>query len=140
MASAAPSSLRLAPADLTALARAAFWARLIAVLGLIWCGLVALVAVVIVLIPRSIPGMGRIPIALAVIVGTALAVAYLRLLLRYAAGLRAHAAGDTGALAGAFRALKTFWICTVLFYVLSTVASVAMTILQLLGRGNVPGS
>ena len=120
--------------DLAALDKARGWARFIAIVGFIGCGLGGLVMVLSLAVSAKAAGAGAgIVVAVTGLVGVGFGVAYFALLLRYASGVAGHARGDSTALARAFWGFKVLWIITVISYGFSIITTLSMTVAQLLG-------
>ena len=127
--------LMLTAEDLANLDKARRWARFMAIVGFIGCGLVALLMLLVAMAMTAVPGArGPAAAGLAVfLVSLGVWLVYSGLFLRYALGVAAHARGDGPALARGFSALKLMWIISVVVYALSLLFSIGMSIARLLG-------
>jgi hypothetical protein len=132
--SAPAAPVALTDRDLQALASARAWARFMAIVGFIGCGLFGLIMVLALAATMVKRSYGpTFALGAGTLVGVGFGIAYFALLLRYASGVAAHARGDTAGLARAFWGLKVLWIITVISYCFSIVMTVVMTAGQLLG-------
>jgi hypothetical protein len=120
--------------DLAALDKARGWARFIAIVGFIGCGLFGLAMLLSLAVAARAGGAGAgALVGVGGMVGVGFGVAYFAVLLRYASGVAGHARGDGTALARAFWGLKVLWIITVVSYGFSIITTISMTVAQLLG-------
>jgi hypothetical protein len=131
-----PGTLALTADDLEALDKARGWARFMAIVGFIGCGLFGILMLVSLVAMLALPTAGAAPAAglgAVTLFGVGFGVVYSGLLMRYASGVAKHVSGDSTALARAFSAVKILWIITVVSYSLSIVITLIMMVAQMLG-------
>jgi hypothetical protein len=131
-----PGTLALTVDDLEALDRARGWARFMAIVGFIGCGLFGILMLVSLVAMLALPTAGAAPAAglgAVTLFGVGFGLVYSGLLMRYASGVAKHVSGDSTALARAFSAVKILWIITVVSYSLSIIITLIMMVAQMLG-------
>jgi hypothetical protein len=131
-----PGTLALTADDLEALDKARGWARFMAIVGFIGCGLFGILMLVSLVAMLVLPTGGAAPAAgmgAVTLFGVGFGLVYSGLLMRYASGVAKHVSGDSTALARAFSAVKILWVITVVSYSLSIVITLIMMVAQMLG-------
>jgi hypothetical protein len=131
-----PGTLALTVDDLEALDKARGWARFMAIVGFIGCGLFGILMLVSLVAMLALPTAGAAPAAgmgTVMLFGVGFGLVYSGLLMKYASGVAKHVSGDSTALARAFSAVKILWIITVVSYSLSIVITLVMVAAQMLG-------
>jgi hypothetical protein len=129
-------TLALTADDLEALDKARGWARFMAIVGFIGCGLFGILMLVSLVAMLALPTGGAAPAAglgVVTLFGVGFGLVYSGLLMRYASGVAKHVSGDSTALARAFSALKILWVITVVSYSFSIIVTLIMTVAQMLG-------
>ena len=129
-------TLALTADDLEALDKARGWARFMAIVGFIGCGLFGILMLVSLVAMLALPTGGAAPAAglgVVTLFGVGFGLVYSGLLMRYASGVAKHVSGDSTALARAFSALKILWVITVVSYSFSIVVTLIMMVAQMLG-------
>ena len=132
-----PGTLALTADDLEALDKARGWARFMAIVGFIGCGLFGLLMLVslvaMLALPRAATVGPAVGLGAVTLFGVGFGLVYSGLLMKYASGVAKHVGGDSTALARAFSAVKILWIITVVSYSLSIVITLIMMVAQMLG-------
>jgi hypothetical protein len=132
-----PGTLALTADDLEALDKARSWARFMAIVGFIGCGLFGILMLVSLVAVLALPSATSMAPALGLgaltLFGVGFGLVYSGLLMKYASGVAKHVSGDSTALARAFSAVKLLWIITVVSYSLSILFTIGMMVAQMLG-------
>ena len=143
-AGAAPATtatpLVLSDAAVEHLAKARFWARLEAVFGFIYTGMLALGGALLAVIPRPPGGGPSLIVMVPILFGLAGLLALSSMLFwTYGGRLAAFGRGQAGALVPAFRSLRHIWILFAVSYGLSLLATVVLVVMKIVGA-EVPGA
>jgi hypothetical protein len=124
----ASPEVALTPQSMAHLAQARRWARVVASFGFV-CAAFLLLGMAGIAAAPAMPQVPKATVVVTLVIGLAVLLFFSAILWRYSGALRAFAAGRPGALALAFRRLRTYWALLAIGYGVSILFALGAAVL-----------